>query len=127
MDQSTAIQCPSVAVQLLSSKIFQMVLTEPGVLERYLDDEDERALVRGTFAGMYPVDDSPDGQEAMSRAIADPHQFVLKPQREGGGSTAMRSTGLLLSELWAQGTTSTARTSERCCLPWDLKSDAATC
>jgi len=34
---------------------------------------------------MYPLDTSPDGLEGRRLAFSDPENYVLKPQRDGGG------------------------------------------
>ncbi|KAL0075944.1 glutathione synthetase [Phycomyces blakesleeanus] len=42
-------------------------------------------LLRESFAGLYPLDASPEGINAYKSALAHPDRYVLKPQREGGG------------------------------------------
>ncbi|KAJ2819945.1 Glutathione synthetase [Coemansia erecta] len=41
--------------------------------------------VRECFVGLYPLDSSEDGQRALELAVSDPSNYVVKPQREGGG------------------------------------------
>ena len=41
--------------------------------------------IRSTFAGLYSLDRTPEGDRAVEMALRDPEKFVLKPQREGGG------------------------------------------
>jgi hypothetical protein len=48
-----------------------------------LDDVDRLCVC---FAGLYPLDGSPAADAARAAALADPHAYVLKPQREGGGN-----------------------------------------
>jgi glutathione synthase len=43
-------------------------------------------LIRSSFTGIYPLDDSPLGLDSYQRALECPGRFVLKPQREGGGN-----------------------------------------
>lgn len=38
------------------------------------------------FTGIYPLDQSKEGQEAIQKALANPEKYVMKPQREGGGN-----------------------------------------
>jgi glutathione synthase len=37
--------------------------------------------------GLYPLDESPEGKAALSQALESPDLYVLKPQREGGGTS----------------------------------------
>ncbi|ORX50547.1 glutathione synthase [Hesseltinella vesiculosa] len=85
MEKSQAIKCPTVAYQLVGAKKVQQVLAMPGRLEKYVDDA-TAAQLRESFAGLYPLDQSPQGKEAYQMALQSPERFVLKPQREGGGN-----------------------------------------
>ena len=94
LERSRAIKCPSVLTQLAGCKKIQQVLATPNSphLARFLPDEEEAKKVLGTFAPIYPVDDSEAGKEAKKLAT-DPitaTRFVLKPQREGGGNNIYR-------------------------------------
>jgi hypothetical protein len=89
LERSRAIKCPSVALQLSGAKKVQQVLTEPGILERFIADDEyrlEKEELVTTFMKLYPMDDSPLGKEALKLAYSQPERFVLKPQREGGGN-----------------------------------------
>lgn len=108
LEKSTAIKCPSMALQLAGAKKIQQVLTEGGVLEdfllgperpdvgfgkgagsltkKYVDD------LRSTWIGLYPMDNSSLGQQANQLALQEPERFVLKPQREGGGNNIYRES-----------------------------------
>lgn len=91
IEKSRAIKCPDIALHLAGTKKVQQVLAVDGVLERFLP-ADEAALVRTTFAGLYSLDaeEYPNKQEGLDLLIshvrANPHKYVLKPQREGGGN-----------------------------------------
>mmetsp|Transcript_17200 Transcript_17200/g.29728 ORF Transcript_17200/g.29728 Transcript_17200/m.29728 type:complete len:486 (-) Transcript_17200:408-1865(-) len=85
IERSVSIKCPNVAYHLAGTKKIQQVLVDPARLARYADDEGSARLLR-CFAGLYSVSDPDADQAAMQRAIANPHTFVLKPQREGGGN-----------------------------------------
>lgn len=65
-----------------------MALALPGVLERFISDEEERRCVAQSFGKMYPLDGSERG--GLGRAMAmDPKtvkRCVLKPCRDGGGN-----------------------------------------
>ncbi|KAJ1849465.1 Glutathione synthetase, partial [Coemansia sp. RSA 2708] len=66
-------------------KKIQQVLAQPGVVERFIDDQETAQQIRECFVGLYPLDSSPDGQKAFEAALNNPHNYVVKPQREGGG------------------------------------------
>ena len=103
LEQSRAIKCPSLAVQLSGAKKIQQVLAEPGVLEAFVLGKDQPDVnwgavmddgrleeIRKTFIGLWPMDDSTLGQEGVRLAMSEPSRFVLKPQREGGGNNIYR-------------------------------------
>ena len=85
LERSRATNCPSVAYQLAGTKKVQQALAVPGVLERFVADPEAARRLRSTFAGLYTLDLTPEGDAAMEMALKDPGRFVLKPQREGGG------------------------------------------
>jgi glutathione synthase len=92
IERSSAIKCPSVGLLLANTKKVQQVLSDRTVLGRFFRDdcEDERGLadaVHSTFARMWGFGGGMREEEAvtMNKAIANPHRFVLKPNREGGG------------------------------------------
>lgn len=89
LERSHAIKCPSIAMQLVGSKKAQQVLAEPGVLERYVGND--AGQLRLSFAQLWPLDPKTElGREALRRAREEPQNYVLKPQREGGGHNIYR-------------------------------------
>ena len=109
LERSSAIKCPSIALQLAGGKKVQQVLTQPGVLESFLANESkygrevlseaEISEVRGSFMEMWGLDVSEDmltpdveankaGKEefGVRKARGSAMSLVLKPQREGGGN-----------------------------------------
>lgn len=86
IEKSKAIKSPNVAQQLVGSKKIQEVLSRPGVIERYLKDELISSKIRQTFAGLYSLEMTEDGDNSVLMAIRNPENYVLKPQREGGGN-----------------------------------------
>ena len=94
LERSAAIKCPSILTQLAGCKKIQQVLATPDSphLERFLPDPHEAALVRRTFAPIYPLDLSPAGMQARALATNPDTavRYVLKPQREGGGNNIYR-------------------------------------
>ena len=87
LETSLAIKCPTAAYQLAGMKKVQQVLARSSVLERFVTPEDAW-LLRTCFTGLYPLDGSPEAAAAIAKALARPRDFVLKPQREGGGTPA---------------------------------------
>ncbi|XP_069507915.1 glutathione synthetase [Ambystoma mexicanum] len=87
MERSKAVKCPDIATQLTGTKKVQQELSRPGALERFLASKPEAiARIRGTFAGLYSLDEGEEGDKTAAMALANPERFVLKPQREGGGN-----------------------------------------
>lgn len=86
MERSRAIKCPNIAYHLVGTKKVQQVLAAPGVLERFISEDERVNRIRRTFAGLYTLDEGPDGDKAVELAMRDPDRYVLKPQREGGGN-----------------------------------------
>lgn len=93
LERSAAIKCPSVLTHLAGSKKIQQMLAVPSSTSledfmsqtRYFESVD---AMRATWTAMYPMDDSSDGLKAieMARHEEMSKNFVLKPQREGGGN-----------------------------------------
>lgn len=87
MERSMAVKCPDISTHLAGTKKVQQELARPGVLERFFPGEpDVVDQIRATFAGLYTLDMGPEGDKTVAMALAKPDQFVLKPQREGGGN-----------------------------------------
>ncbi|EDO33034.1 predicted protein [Nematostella vectensis] len=57
IERSKAIKCPTMATQLVGTKKVQQVLAEPGVLERFVSDQDALRRIRATFTGLYTLDE----------------------------------------------------------------------
>lgn len=87
IERSLAVKCPDIGTHLAGTKKVQQVLALPGVLERFFPEEPLVVeQIRATFAGLYTLDMGPEGDKTVEMALASPDQFVLKPQREGGGN-----------------------------------------
>uniref|UniRef100_A0A674EB73 Glutathione synthetase n=1 Tax=Salmo trutta TaxID=8032 RepID=A0A674EB73_SALTR len=92
MECSMAVKCPDISTHLAGTKKVQQELARPGVLERFFPGEpDVVDQIRATFAGLYTLDMGPEGDKTV--ALAKPDQFVLKPQREGGGKRSALTKG----------------------------------
>jgi len=89
IENSKAIKCPSIGYQLAGTKAIQAALYLPGVLEKFLTI-DESIIIRKCFAAQYSMIDFRNGdyvtKNAVENAITDGTNWVLKPQREGGGN-----------------------------------------
>ncbi|KAH9463693.1 hypothetical protein MJO28_017212 [Puccinia striiformis f. sp. tritici] len=90
LERSRAINCPSLAIHLAGCKKFQQILTVPQFLDRHDGllraniEPSEWEELRSTWTSIYSLED-PSGFQIAT----DPNQaidFVLKPQREGGGN-----------------------------------------
>lgn len=94
LERSAAIKCPSILTHLAGSKKVQQILATPSSphLDRFLSPNRGTAeyidRIKATFAAIYPLDDTPAGQHALSiaRDAEKSRDYVLKPQREGGGN-----------------------------------------
>ncbi|XP_069809436.1 glutathione synthetase [Dendropsophus ebraccatus] len=87
MERSRAVKCPDIATQLVGTKKVQQELSRPLVLEKFLPDQPKAvSRIRETFAGLYSLDIGEEGDHTVKIAMANPEQYVLKPQREGGGN-----------------------------------------
>lgn len=87
--QSSAVAVPSPAMHLAGAKKVQQVLANPTILRRFTDEPTARRL-EATFADLYAPEDAVPGpagpRPAWHLALDEPHRWVLKPQREGGGN-----------------------------------------
>jgi glutathione synthetase len=86
IESSFAIKCPTIALQIAGMKIVQQAIADTDVLSRFLDSQSQVDLVQKTFTGLYPLDESLNGIEAYQNALKNPENYVMKPQREGGGN-----------------------------------------
>ncbi|KAF9522572.1 hypothetical protein CPB83DRAFT_776905 [Crepidotus variabilis] len=113
LERSKAIKCPTIALQLAGGKKVQEVLTQPGVLERFLTDETRYGKgvlsvenvneLKESFMSMWGLDVGEDmllpdleatvaGTEhyGVRKARKAALSLVLKPQREGGGNNVYK-------------------------------------
>ena len=100
IERSNAIKCPSVLTQLAGAKKVQQVLATPkslsedSILERFLSTSiTDCEEIEKSFTNIYPLDSSPSGMSARKIALDSElcKDYVLKPQREGGGNNIYRS------------------------------------
>lgn len=86
IEQSMAIKCPSIQYHLAGTKKVQQALAKPGALKRFIEDDATIAAVLELFTRLYSLDLNEEGDAAVELALANPENYVLKPQREGGGN-----------------------------------------
>ncbi|KAL8648958.1 MAG: hypothetical protein Q9210_004685 [Variospora velana] len=93
LERSAAIKCPSILTHLAGSKKIQQELATPDSphLARFLSSRvsaDMIERIRSTFVTIYPLDHSEAGKTAVALATDAEKavDYVLKPQREGGGN-----------------------------------------
>lgn len=84
-EHSAAIKSPDVFYHLVGAKKIQQKLAAPGVLRQFCISDAEETLLQSSFAGLYSLGEG-DDSEIVKEALGNPHAFVLKPQREGGGN-----------------------------------------
>lgn len=82
IERSRSIKCPSINYHLAGTKKVQQALAVPGILKRFLNDEEKIRMVEDVFTGLYPLESA----SAFEMAMKEPNKYVLKPQREGGGN-----------------------------------------
>ncbi|XP_060063120.1 glutathione synthetase-like [Ylistrum balloti] len=86
MERSKAIKCPSAQYQLAGTKKVQQELCRPGAVERFIKDAKVAHDIRETFVNQYSLDVGEDGDKALESAYANPQNYVIKTNREGGGN-----------------------------------------
>lgn len=86
LEASTAVSVPSIAAQLANMKLVQQRLTRPEVLRRFASAEEVEAMASTFVAMAPPFEEVPGRGVARDLAVASPGDWVLKPQREGGGN-----------------------------------------
>jgi len=86
MERSVAIKSPSINYHLAGTKKVQQELAKHGQVEKFLGEKAQIDAVRGIFTGLYSLDRDEIGEKNFEKALSNPSNFVLKPQREGGGN-----------------------------------------
>ena len=93
LERGSAAKCPNLGYHLAGTKKVQQELARRGAVEQFFEGEGEEAdvaaQIRTAFAGLYSLGE--DANEEDMEAVKDvlfndaQGQYVLKPQREGGG------------------------------------------
>ena len=99
IEASSTIQVPDLAMQLSGMKKIQQVLTKKEVLADFVSAEISGRFLK-TFAKMHTLDEiinTPEGEVSASERLSKhADDYVLKPQREGGGNNYFGSDILKL-------------------------------
>jgi glutathione synthetase len=85
IEHSAAVKCPDVFYHLVGTKKVQQALAIPGTLRRFVTSDEVNDVLFSSFAGLYSLGEG-DDSEVVKMALERPNDFVLKPQREGGGN-----------------------------------------
>eukprot|EP01091_Cochliopodium_minus_P002614 TRINITY_DN1245_c0_g1_i3.p1 TRINITY_DN1245_c0_g1~~TRINITY_DN1245_c0_g1_i3.p1 ORF type:complete len:529 (-),score=133.51 TRINITY_DN1245_c0_g1_i3:59-1450(-) len=85
IEKSFAIKCPTISYQLGGLKKIQQKISETSVLEKFVGDEVAKDL-RQTFADLYSLSEETGHENVIKMAVENREDYVLKPQREGGGN-----------------------------------------
>ncbi|KAJ1950911.1 Glutathione synthetase [Linderina macrospora] len=83
---------------------------------RFIADRDTADLVRECFVGLYPLDETKDGQDAVQAAKSSPGKYVVKPQREGGGKQRATASQVQGEERYSSTVVVWENTDE---IPWE--------
>nr|VZI01565.1 unnamed protein product [Spirometra erinaceieuropaei] len=93
LERSLAIKCPSVDYLLANTKLVQTALAQPNVLERFFGREKDRidglvsTFARQSFLSTdFELASKAEIDAIVSDCMQNPTNYVLKPQREGGGN-----------------------------------------
>ena len=90
LECSLAIKCPSIDLHLSTFKKFQQVFTDETILRKASGSEETTETIKHLFKGIWSLEDlCKEGapvNEVVEDAIQRPHNYVLKPQKEGGGN-----------------------------------------
>jgi len=86
VEKARCAKCPCINDHLSGAKKVQQVLANPGTIERFVADAGVAKALRSTFMGMYTLTNDAEGDAAAKLALASPDNYVMKPQREGGGN-----------------------------------------
>jgi len=85
LERSLAIKCPNIFYHLIGTKKMQQVLADKQQLAKFLTNPEECDRVFKSFTGLWSLDKGAN-EEQVQLAITNPNEYVMKPQREGGGN-----------------------------------------
>lgn len=82
IEMSRAIKCPSVGTFLAGMKKIQQYIACEEHLKKLFADRNDVSDLLAVFARFYQL----DSERVVDMVLKNPHGYVLKPQREGGGN-----------------------------------------
>ena len=83
-----ALKCPSVDVQLTTFKKYQQAFSDEELLRRVMgvnNIKDISHLFKGIWS-LESFDSDKEVAQVVQKAIENAHNYVMKPQKEGGGN-----------------------------------------
>uniref|UniRef100_T1GYN1 Glutathione synthetase n=1 Tax=Megaselia scalaris TaxID=36166 RepID=T1GYN1_MEGSC len=66
IERSRSLKCPSINYHLAGTKKVQQALAVPGILKRFINDEDKIRMVEDVFTGLYPLESLSAYEMAMN-------------------------------------------------------------
>ncbi len=85
LEASSAVLVPEASMQLAGTKKIQQVLADYSILSEFVPESVANQL-KAYFAMMFGLEEEVEGRPARDFLAENAEQFVLKPQREGGGN-----------------------------------------
>ncbi len=85
LEASSAVLVPEASMQLAGTKKIQQVLADSSILSEFVPESVANQL-KAYFAMMFGLEEEVEGRPAREFLAENAEQFVLKPQREGGGN-----------------------------------------
>ena len=90
MECSMALKCPSIDVHLAGFKKYQQAFSDEKLLKSVVKSQKVLDSVKALFKGIWSLEDlhlnGAEVNQIVDKAIKNPHGYVLKPQKEGGGN-----------------------------------------
>ncbi|CAD8206345.1 unnamed protein product [Paramecium octaurelia] len=85
IELSKALKCPSLNTQLVNFKKLQQILLDETQIQKFLN-KDEAKLISENYCKIWGFDHEDQHEKLIEMIQQNPHDYVLKPQREGGGN-----------------------------------------
>eukprot|EP01017_Pseudomicrothorax_dubius_P010103 TRINITY_DN13568_c0_g1_i3.p1 TRINITY_DN13568_c0_g1~~TRINITY_DN13568_c0_g1_i3.p1 ORF type:complete len:483 (+),score=72.70 TRINITY_DN13568_c0_g1_i3:89-1450(+) len=86
IEKSRAFKIPCVEYQLLNFKWFQFIIANPKELRQFVTDVSEGSRIQACFSEFWAFNSMEDAMSIRNMVTAHPGNYVLKPQKEGGGN-----------------------------------------
>lgn len=90
LECSLAVKNPSIDLHLATFKKFQQSFSDEALLRRVSGSDATTETLSRLFKGIWSLEDlgqaGAEVNDVVERALLNPHEYVLKPQKEGGGN-----------------------------------------